>query len=70
MPPIPTKRGGAREGSGRKKVLKEKHTVAVVLEADDLARLDALAAHRNLSRSALVRELINLHLAQPAQGQP
>lgn len=62
MTSAPAKHGGARPGSGRKKVLTDGQTVAVVLDAADLHRLDQEAQKRDLSRSALVRELLRQHL--------
>lgn len=62
MTSAPAKHGGARLGSGRKKQLADGQTVAVVLDAEDLRRLDQQAQAQNLSRSAALRELIRRHL--------
>ncbi len=54
--------GGAREGAGRKRVLKDRRRVGVDLEGPDFQRVKALAAKRGISISEVVREAVRAYL--------
>ncbi len=57
-----TEWGGAREGAGRKRVLKDRRRVGVDLEGPDFQRVKALAAKRGISISEVVREAVRAYL--------
>lgn len=54
--------GGAREGAGRKPVLRTARSVTFSMEADDVEALQAIAAERGISTATLLRDAVRAHL--------
>jgi hypothetical protein len=57
-------RGGARDGSGRKALFQERASLTVHLERSAVRRLEEIAADRNQSAGAIVREAVSRYLAR------
>jgi hypothetical protein len=57
-----SRRGGAREGAGRKPTLKDRAGLSVQLDGDAFDRLAAIAEEREVSMGSLVREAIAQYL--------
>jgi hypothetical protein len=68
-------RGGKRPGAGRKPGSKSRtrpklRKTSIQLSPDLLARVDALAAERGMSRSALISSLLEIALADLPAPSP
>lgn len=57
-----TRRGGARPGAGRKRVVQEPKRIAVDLEKPDLDALRTLGKRRGTSVADLIRRAISQYL--------
>jgi hypothetical protein len=59
-----SRRGGAREGAGRKPTLKDRAGLSVQLDGDSFDRLAAIAEEREVSMGSLVREAVAQYLVR------
>ena len=55
-------RGGYRPGAGRKPEFRDRVLRSVSFERDELARLDAVAKHRGVTVSVLIRSAIRSYI--------
>ncbi len=57
-----SRRGGAREGAGRKPTLKDRAGLSVQLDGEAFDRLAAIAEEREVSMGSVVREAVAQYL--------
>lgn len=59
-----SRRGGAREGAGRPREIRERVDRTIPFELSDLKAIDELASERGVSSAMLVREAVRAYLVR------
>jgi hypothetical protein len=59
-----SRRGGARPGAGRKRLVNDPERMAIDFERADLKALRAIAANRGTSVTALIRKAVQQYVSR------